>query len=279
MRIVVTGASGLTGGEVVRELARRGHEVIGVIRRPVAAGVPGAEVVLADCADGSTMAPLLSRCDAFVHIAGIHLGRALAGVPELRRPGSVVVVSTAGIYSAHRRSAELYGRNEEAVRSARPDAVVLRPTMIYGSEHDRNIHHVIAFARRFRFLPLVGRGEALVQPIHYQDLAEAIVSLVGTAATGTLDAGGAEPLSVRSAALAVLAAVGLPPRVIRIPARLAYVAARAMDVVSLGRWSERVARMSEDRTVDNSRLLAFTGVRPRDFPRGVRDQVLASYGQ
>ncbi len=165
MTVLVTGAAGLTGGAVVRLLAARGERVLAVVRReeqraPLAAS---AEVAVADCADSAALAPLLARADALVHVAGIHLGPALAASGELARPRRAVAISTAGILSRHRASVAVYRAGEEALRRARPDITLVRPTMIYGSPLDRNVHHVIGLAERFHALPLVGSGEALLQ--------------------------------------------------------------------------------------------------------------------
>ncbi|MGH2499519.1 MAG: NAD-dependent epimerase/dehydratase family protein, partial [Candidatus Limnocylindria bacterium] len=272
--------AGLTGGAVVRDLARRGHDVIGVVRRGEQRGrLGGMETAVADCADPEAMAALLAGCDGLVHVAGIALGSALASVRGLRRLSTVVVVSSAGIYSAHQPSAALYREGEEALRAARPDLVLVRPTMIYGSERDRNVHHVIRFARRYGFLPIVGRGAGRLQPIHYADLAAAIGALVDAEVGEPLDAGGAAPITTRDAARAIFAALGRPARLVAVPAAPAWLLARAVDALRGTRWAERVRRAKEDRSVDNARLVQLTGVRPRDFETGVRDQVRESGGR
>lgn len=275
MRVVVTGAAGLTGSVVARELAREGHDVVGVVRRPerIPAVADGVRAALADCEDPAAMGTVLRDAEALVHVAGITLWRGLAGATALTTPRRVVVVSSAGVYSRHRASAVAYRRGEEELRSRRPDAAIVRPTMIYGSPRDRNVHHVIALARRWGVLPLIGGGESLIQPIHYRDLAQAIVALVGSDVAGTLDAGGAAPLRLRDAAAAIFSALGRKPRLVPVPAGAALLAAGALDAVRGSRWRERVERMSEDRAVDNGALVAATRVTPRGFAEGVRLEV------
>lgn len=272
MRIVVTGAAGLTGGAVARRLAEDGHDVVGVVRRPDQRSGGGATAI-ADCADPSKLRSLLAGSDACVHVAGIQLGAALAaaGAGDHR----LVVVSSAGIYSRHRVSAATYERNEQALRDQATNCVIVRPTMIYGSARDRNVHHVLGFARRYRFLPLIGPGDALVQPIHYLDLTEALVRLVGSDATGSIDAGGGAPLTIREAASSLMRALGLPQRLIRVPFQPALATARLIDAVRHSRWAERLDRLYEDRSVDNTRLATVTGLNPRDFPTGLRDMLTA----
>jgi nucleoside-diphosphate-sugar epimerase len=272
VKVVVTGAHGLTGGAVVDALAARGHHVRAVVRRTDR--VPGAnETMVTDVTDREVMGSALSGAEALVHVAGIQLGEALVRLPALRDIRRVVVVSSAGIYSSHRASAATYGRNERALAASREDVVIVRPTMIYGAPRDRNVHHVIRFAQRWRFLPIPGDGASLIQPIHYLDLAAALATLVDRGGTGTIDAGGAFPHSLRDAAIAIFAALDAPARLVHVPLAPARGAAAFIDCVRGSRWRERVERALEDRSVDNGRLIELTGVHPRTFPEGVRDQV------
>jgi nucleoside-diphosphate-sugar epimerase len=272
MKVAVTGAAGLTGGAVVEALADRGHDVRGITRRKGEAHGMVASVV-ADVEDPHAMERALLGVEALVHVAGVHLGETLARQAAVRELRRLVVISTAGIYSAHRSSVGVYARNEAALRAVHPDVVFVRPTMIYGSARDRNVHHVIRFALRWRFLPVPGEGSMLIQPIHYRDLAAVAAELVASGATGVVDAGGARPVTLRDAARATFAALERPARLVTVPLGPSLMAASVLDALRGSRWRERVERTLEDRSVDNARLLALTRVRPREFEAGLRDEV------
>lgn len=274
MRILVTGATGLTGGEVVRLLGDAGHEVSGASRhgRPATAGAPGHLAV--DCTDETAFGPLLEKCDVLVHVAGILHVPTLARMPALRAPGMVVVVSTASIRSRYRVAAAAYQAAERMLRDVRPDAIVIRPTMIYGSHLDRNVHHVLDFVDRFGFLPLFGGGRGRLQPIHYHDLAQAISALVLASPGVTVDAGGSESLTIKEAGDAIFAALGRHPRYLPVPLALALGPTKVLDRIRGGRIHERLLRTLEDRVADNEELIRLTGIRPRDFTMGVRQQAV-----
>lgn len=277
MRALLTGAAGLTGSEIGRLLLLAGYDVTAVVRRPEArATAPaGAVVVMSDCLDAPKMGELLESHDVFVHVAGISLGPALARLPAIRAPSRVVVISSAAVHSVHRASAATYRAGEDSLRKARAGVVILRPTLIYGSRRDRNMHHVLRFARRYRFLPLAGDGRALVQPVHFEDVAAAAVGLIPVATTETFEIGASHPLTLRAASELILLAVGSSPRVIGIPFGAAYAAAAVIDRIRGSRWSEKVERTREDRTADNAGVIAATGVRPRSFADGIRQQANA----
>ncbi len=275
MKVVVTGATGLTGGAIAGELIRRGHHVMGTVRPEshVAALAPsGAEAVSVDLSRPGSLASALRRADALVHVAGILFGESVAqaGLAHLSR---VVVMSTAAVYSRSQRSRPLYVRNEDSLRGAAPDALFVRPTMIYGSPRDRNVHRVILFARRWRILPLPDGGGARIQPIHYADLAAATASLLETDATGVVDAGGPEAITLAAAARAIVDALAMPVLLVPVPVAAALPLARLMDRALGSRWAERLERTRDERVVDNARVLALTGASLRSFADGVRAEV------
>jgi len=72
-RIVVTGATGFIGRHLVKKLLARGHEVVCLVRRPVAPAMDGGagRVVAADLLDPDTYAHELPLADHVVHLAGL----------------------------------------------------------------------------------------------------------------------------------------------------------------------------------------------------------------
>jgi len=70
MRVLVTGSSGLIGGELVAELGRQGHEITRLVRRPST----GAGEASWDPAGGTIDADKLEGHDAVVHLAGVGIG-------------------------------------------------------------------------------------------------------------------------------------------------------------------------------------------------------------
>ncbi|WP_426566599.1 NAD-dependent epimerase/dehydratase family protein [Angustibacter sp. McL0619] len=112
MRIAVTGASGLVGGQVVAAAAASGHQVRAVVRRRV--DVPGAgpgavigedfETVRASLADPDSLRAAFAGCDAVVHCAAVYAFGAerAAEVERVNTTGTVAVVQAAADAGAGR---------------------------------------------------------------------------------------------------------------------------------------------------------------------------------
>ena len=261
----------MTGGAIAQKLILRGERVVAISRRR--SGIEGAIDVVGDCGDPAVLEPALGSADVFIHVAGILLGPRIAEAVRRERPKHLVVVSSAGLYSRHRSSVAAYRAGEDAIRAAAPHATFVRPTMIYGSARDRNIHHVVQFAARWRFLPQPGDGGASLQPIHYEDLADAVILLARAEHPGVVDAAGGDPITLASLLREVLMALGHKPRIVHLPLRPIHLTFGMIDRVIGTRLSERVARMTEDRALDITELTRLIGLSPRSFDVGVRDEI------
>jgi NADH dehydrogenase len=87
---------------------------------------------------------------------------------------------------------------EAAVKEVIPDAVILRPSVVFGPE-DEFFNRFAALARLSPALPLIGGGKTQFQPVFVGDVAKAVIAaLTGKAQPGALyELGGPEILSMR----------------------------------------------------------------------------------
>jgi nucleoside-diphosphate-sugar epimerase/phosphohistidine swiveling domain-containing protein len=69
MKVLVTGATGVFGRDVVGRLVRDGHEVVGMSRRVPASMPAGMTHVAADIQDSAAVSKAMAGCDAVVHLA------------------------------------------------------------------------------------------------------------------------------------------------------------------------------------------------------------------
>ncbi len=140
---------------------------------------------------------------------------------------------------------------------------ILRATLIYGGVQG-SLEKLAARARRWHVFPLL-RGNGLRQPVHADDLAQAVLAaLERPQAAGTIAIGGGERLS--AAAMFARVHRQLAPGAIGMPAPKTV--CRVLSSVS-GRGRGMVERLDRDLVADNGKLLGLLGVQPRPFVPGL----------
>ncbi len=148
-------------------------------------------------------------------------------------------------------------------------ATILRPTLIYGNGMDRSLTPLLAFARRWRVLPLPARAGGLRQPVHVDDVAQAVFACLDRPASiGMIyELPGAESLDfdtmMRRMAHRHLPGVGivaLPNLLFRLLLALGL-RVRGWDLSAAG----IVQRLAQDQTADASAAKRDLGFSPRTF--------------
>lgn len=146
---------------------------------------------------------------------------------------------------------------------------ILRPTLIYGLQQDKNITEIASFIRRFGFFPVFGKANGLRQPIHAADVAGACVaSLRSTQATNrAYNISGGETLAYRNMVARVFAALGRRPRLLTVPLWMFRLAVTVLRCFPRYRnWSAAMAeRMNRNLVFDHAEAARDLGFAPRAF--------------
>ncbi len=270
----VIGATGKTGRLLVARLLSQGHQVIAVGRDAGRlAGLSGARTRVADLEDPSALRAALEGGTIVIGCAHARFIPAiLAAAPEtLTR--LVLLGSTRKFSRIPDAGAQAVRRGEAAFLDSGLPGVILHPTMIYGAEGENNVGRMIAAVGAFPVLPLPGGGRALVQPIHVDDVVEAIVAaatLPGAPGAPIVIAG-PTPMAVADMVRACARAVGRRVVIVPVPAGLAVAAARLTALLPerLRVSPDEVRRLAEDKAFDTEGMRARLGVSPVDFETGL----------
>jgi NADH dehydrogenase len=137
---------------------------------------------------------------------------------------------------------------EQAVREELADAIIVRPALVYGP-HDHFFARLAPMVQRTAAIPLIGGGRTRFQPIHVEDLADALTrALDDPQAPGRdYDLGAEEVFDLRGLIKRLCEALGRRPWLVPVPFALAELAARlpraplTLDQVRLLR-TDKVAR-------------------------------------
>ena len=212
--VTLFGGSGFIGSQAVRALARRGWRIRVAVRNPVLAieiqplGDPGQiQFMRCDITNPGDVAQAVRGADAVVNLVGVlhdaggkrgfdavhtEAAKTIAEAAKAAGVERLVQISAIGADAA---SPSAYGRTkaqaEAAVRAVYPDAVILRPSLVFGAG-DSFLNRFAAMATMAPALPLIGGGETRFQPVYVGDVAEAIARGVtrADAAGRTYELGG-----------------------------------------------------------------------------------------
>jgi len=288
--VTVFGGSGFLGRHVTRALVREGYRVRPAVRRPDLAGhlqplgrVGQIHAVQANLRYPESVEAAVRGADAVVNLVGILFERGKQTFDAVQAEGAATVARAAAAAGARMvhvsalgadpESPALYGRSkaagEAAVLASVPDAVVLRPSILFGPEDDF-FNRFAALARMSPALPLIGGGLTKFQPVFVGDVAQAVLRAVGGRAKGgtVYELGGPEVKTFRELMEYVLAVTERKRMLMPLPFGLARLQAMVLqympkplltpDQVELLRTDNIV---SDAATADGRTLAAF-GIEP-----------------
>jgi len=205
--VTVFGGSGFVGRYVVRGLAKDGWRIRVAVRRPHLAGdlrvmgdVGQVEIVQANVRNAASVSAALAGADAVVDLVGVlfskgpqtfqalHLDAARTIAEEAAKAGVKKLVHISAI-GADARSGSAYARTkadgEAAVRAAFPKVVVIRPSIVFGTE-DNFFNKFAGMAAISPALPLIGGGKTRFQPVFAGDVGAAVAAVLKLAAPAPL---------------------------------------------------------------------------------------------
>jgi NADH dehydrogenase len=241
--ITIFGGSGFLGRHLVRALAKRHYRIRVAVRRPDLAGhlqplgrVGQIHAVQANVRHTASVEAAVRGADIVINLVGILFERGRQRFDTVQAFGAEQVALAAANHGARliqvsaigadANSTSAYARakaeGEKAVLAAQPQAVVFRPSIMFGPEDDF-FNKFGALARMLPALPLVGGGETRFQPVFVGDVAEAFARAVdGDAKAGTIyELGGPEVRSFKELMEYVLAVTERRRLLIPIPFAIA----------------------------------------------------------
>jgi len=281
MKVLVTGGTGLLGGALLGLLLAEGHEVRCLVRegsrRASRLDAQRVELVRGDAGSARDLSRALSETDALLHVAGIEYAPQVVEAARQTNIRRVVMVGSTSAHSAYPSRSGPKLRMEQVVRESGLGWTIVRPSMIYGSELDKNVHRLLRFLDRSPIFPMFGSGENLWQPVYHEDCARGVyAALVRSVAVGrSYDLPGAEPLTYLELVRSAARALGKKPRIVRVPiepVRRGLAAAERLRL-PLPVGSEQVMRLREDKAYPYEDARGDLGYAPRPFREGVALEV------
>ena len=218
--VTVFGGSGFVGASAVRQLAKAGWRIRVAVRNPnlayamrLAGDVGQIDIVQANVRNAASLRRALAGASAAVNLVGVLRETGRQGFQAVHAIGArniavaaraegvtrMVQMSALGADAASESSyARSKAHGEAAVREIYPDAVVLRPSIVFGAE-DAFFNRFAAMAQISPVLPLIGGGHTRFQPVFVGDVGQALAHAVNLPQAGgqTYELGGPAILTFR----------------------------------------------------------------------------------
>ena len=248
-RVVITGANGLLGHEVVRLLVEAGDEAVCIGRSPPQITDDAVQFVAADLNQPLRGADLPARADAVIHLAqserfnafpdgadavfavnvattaalldwarGAHVGAFVhassgglyaGGDAPLSETAPLAIAGPLAFYLSTKRAAEMLAD----AYTGQFAVAALRYFFIYGPRQRATmlVPRLIASVRDGRALTLQGADGMRLNPVFVIDAAIATVAAMRAKLTGVVNIAGPDVVSIRGIGAAIVALVGRAP--------------------------------------------------------------------
>ncbi len=231
--VTLFGGTGFIGRALTRRLLAGGARVRVAARRPEASDAAGLSTVEADILDDAAVRSAVAGADVVINLVGIlsesgrhtftavHEQGARRVAAAAREAGAarLIHVSALGVdRAAPAASDRTKAAGEDAVRREFPDAVMVRPSLVFGPG-DHFFTGFAAMARKLPALPLIGGGETRFQPAFIDDVAAGFTALLGepAAAGRTYAFAGPRVYSFRQLLELMFAVTGRRTRLVSLP--------------------------------------------------------------
>jgi uncharacterized protein YbjT (DUF2867 family) len=237
--VAVLGGTGFLGRRIVRHLRKRDFSVRVASRHPercqelFGTDDPHIHAVQANVRDEQSIAAAIAGARAAVNAVSLYLERgnetfhsvhveaARRIAAQAQRAGIEQLVHVSGI-GADPRSRSLYirkrGEGELAVRTAFPNAIIIRPAVLFGPD-DGFLTTILELLQRLPIYPMFGSGLTRLQPAYVEDVAEATVGVLQRVEIKpiTFECGGPRVYTYEELLKTVAREAGLKPILIPVP--------------------------------------------------------------
>lgn len=291
--VTIYGGSGFVGRYIARRMAKAGWRVRVAVRRPNEAlfvrtyGVVGqVEPILCNIRDDASVRAAMQGADAAVNCVGILTESGKNGFDAVQSEGAervariaaeegvarLVQISAIGAdMDAESDYARTKAEGEAGVLRHMPQAVILRPSIIFGPE-DAFFNRFAGMTRISPAIPLVG-AKTRFQPVYVDDVAQAAEAAVtGRAAPGIYELGGPDVDSFKGLMQRMLKIVNRKRLVLGMPMWMGRLMAFSFDMlqaVTFGLFSntmltrDQVKNLSRDNVVaEDAKGFADLGIEP-----------------
>ena len=288
--ILVTGANGFVGRNLVRRLQKDGTAVRALVRNAAKAARLrdlGAELVDGDISNLSSLEAAMKGCAKVIHLVGIiqeapgvtfkgvHVDGTRNLLEAAKKEGVRHFIYQSALGSRPNAKSQYHRTKweaEELVRASGLPFTILRPSLIYGPG-DLFTTRLAETIRLSPVLPVIGTGQSKVQPIFIDDVNECIqkISTSDSYLNEMYEIGGPEQLTYEEVTKAIAAALGIKRPTVHMPMFFMRTMAKVAETV-LSKppvTIDQLIMLQEDNVCSMRDIREVFGIEPVRFRDGL----------
>jgi NADH dehydrogenase len=288
--ILVTGANGFVGRNLVKRLRQEGLAVRAVTRIPAKAQALadlGADVVPGDINDLPSLAAAAQGCDRIVHLVGIiqegrgftfrsvHVEGTRNVLEAAKQAGAKHLLYQSALGTRDVAKSEYYRTKWEAEQLVKASGIpytILRPSLIYGPG-DLFTVRLAGTIKLSPVLPVIGSGRSKIQPIYIEDVISCIAKIItGSQHMGkTYEIGGPEQLTYIEVTKAIADVMGVRRPMVHVPMFFIGPMAKMAEAI-LSKppvTTDQLIMLQEDNICDRNDLRETFDIEPVKFREGL----------
>ncbi|HEY3928048.1 MAG TPA: NAD(P)-dependent oxidoreductase [Candidatus Koribacter sp.] len=237
-KIVITGAAGLVGQNLIPRLEQRNFgEIVAIDKHPTNTETlrrlhPNVRVIHADLAEPGPWQDEFAGCthlmNGHAQIGGIYTAdytrnnvtateRVIEAAVRNNVSYAVNISSSAVTSAAVDDYTESKKGQEKIVRESGIKQIVLRPALMFGLFDRKHVGWLARYMQRSAIFPVPGNGRYIRQPLYVGDFCNIIVSSLEKEITGTYPITGVERIDYIDLMRTVNKVLGSPSHVVRVP--------------------------------------------------------------
>ena len=253
-KVVVLGGSGFIGREIVKSLVKNNANVVVGCRDPRKArylekieGNGSIDIIPTDVTNRNDLQKVIQQANVVVSLVGIlfESGKNTFDAVQGNTPGVIgeeakkagverlVHISALGAdLCSLSKYASSKAIGEELLMKKFPQATILRPSIVFGKE-DNFFNKFSRMATFSPFLPLIGGGRTLFQPVYVKDVSSAVLKILDSRKTnGKLyELGGPSIYSFKELIELTMQISKKPRLLLNLPFWVANLQARCMEIL------------------------------------------------
>ena len=291
--ILVTGGTGVMGSRLVRGLVESGWKVraLAIPNDPLVSRLSGVncEIFYGDITDASTLKGAFDSIETVYHLAAIIISNDPSLFQKVNVDGTRNVVEAAASQGVKHfifvsSASVIYPRATPYSRSKREcekivseqntmHYTIVRPTLTYEKNGGQEFLMFLEYLKKFRVVPFIGRGRALKNPVHVDDIIKGFLAIAGNEKCygKTYNFSGGEEISIWDLAQLMLKHQGVNKLFIPIPIWLCKFLSRLMgSVMDHPPLTEYIiVGITHDGNLDHSSATEDLGYRPIGIRKGL----------